>query len=40
VKVGNDEIHAMPKPKPGTDFTPINDDEVALIKKWIDQGAK
>jgi hypothetical protein len=40
VKVGNDEIHAMPKAKPGKDFTPINDDEIALIKKWIDQGAK
>ena len=40
VKVGNDEIHAMPKAKPGKDFTPINDDEIALVKKWIDQGAK
>ena len=38
--LGNDEIHAMPKAKPGQDFTAINDDEVALIKKWIDQGAK
>ena len=40
VKVGNDEIHAMPKAKPGQDFTAINDDEIELIKKWIDQGAK
>jgi hypothetical protein len=26
--------------KPGKDFTPITDDEIALVKKWIDQGAK
>ena len=40
VKVGNDEIHAMPKAKPGQEFTAITDDEIALVKKWIDQGAK
>ena len=40
VKVGKDEIHAMPKAKPGQEFTAITDDEIALIKKWIDQGAK
>lgn len=40
VKIGEDEIHAMPKAKPGQEFTAINDDEIELVKKWIDQGAK
>ena len=40
VTIEGDEIHAMPKAKPGQEFTPINDDEIELIKKWIDQGAK
>ena len=38
--VGKDEIHAMPKPKPGQDFEPMADDQVQVIKNWIDQGAK
>ena len=40
VTVGDDEIHAMPKPRPGQDFQPLAEDQVELIKKWIDQGAK
>lgn len=40
VEVDGDKIHAMPKAKPGQDFTAINDDEIDLVKKWIDQGAK
>ena len=40
VTVDGEEIHAMPKARPGQDFTPINDDEIELIKTWIDQGAK
>lgn len=40
VNVDGDEIHAMPKAKPGRDFMPLNDDEIELVKKWIDQGAK
>ena len=40
VTVEGDEIHAMPKARSGQDFTPINDDEIELVKKWIDQGAK
>ena len=40
VKIGDDEIHAMPKARQGQEFTPINDDEIELIKTWIDQGAK
>jgi hypothetical protein len=38
--VGKDEIHAMPKAKPGQDFQAIGDDQIELIQKWIDQGAK
>jgi hypothetical protein len=40
VTIDGDEVHAMPKARPGQEFTPINDDEIELIKKWIDQGAK
>lgn len=40
VTIDGEEIHAMPKARPGQDFTPIADDEIELIKKWIDQGAK
>jgi hypothetical protein len=40
VTVGDDEIHAMPKAKPGQDFTALPDEEIELIKTWIDQGAK
>lgn len=40
VTIEGDEIHAMPKAKPGQDFTPIEEDEIELVKRWIDQGAK
>ena len=40
VTVGKDEIHSMPKAKPGQDFEPLADDQIELIKNWIDQGAK
>jgi len=40
VTVGKDEIHSMPKSRPDQDFEPLADDEIELIKKWIDQGAK
>ena len=38
-KEGDDEIHAMPKPKPREEFKPLADDKIQLIKRWIDQGA-
>jgi hypothetical protein len=38
--VGKDTVHAMPKAKPGQDFQPLADDQVEIIKNWIDQGAK
>ena len=38
--VGKDTIHAMPKAKPGQDFQPLADDQIEIIKNWIDQGAK
>jgi len=38
--VGKDTIHAMPKAKPGQDFQPLADDQIEMIKNWIDQGAK
>ena len=40
VTVGKDEIHSMPKAKPGQEFVPMADEEVDLVKQWIDQGAK
>lgn len=40
VTVGKDEIHSMPKAKPGQDFEPLADEEIKVIKQWIDQGAK
>lgn len=40
VNIDGEEIHAMPKARPGQEFTPIADEEIELIKTWIDQGAK
>ena len=41
VKNGEHEIAAMPKPRQRNEaFTPLPADKIALIKKWIDQGAK
>jgi mono/diheme cytochrome c family protein len=40
VKNGEHEIAAMPKPQRNQPFKPLPADKVALIKKWIDQGAK
>src|SRR5688572_15633293 len=37
---GDDEIAAMPKSRPGQEFTPLPDEEIELIGRWIDQGAK
>src|SRR5258708_37648196 len=38
-KVDDDELHAMPKPKPREEFKPLKDEKIKLIKLWIDQGA-
>jgi hypothetical protein len=35
-----DEIAAMPSPGPGRDFTPLSDDRIAVIRRWIADGAK
>ena len=40
VKVGNDEVHQMPKARPNQEAKPLPDDQIDLIKRWIDQGAK
>jgi hypothetical protein len=39
-KSGEDNVSAMPKPKPKQDFKPLPDAQIELIKNWIDQGAK
>lgn len=39
-KQGNDEVSAMPKPKPREEFKPLADDQIQTIKLWIDQGAE
>jgi hypothetical protein len=40
VKHGDKEIAAMPKPRQRNEqFKPLAQDKIALIKKWIDQGA-
>ena len=39
-KVAGREIAGMPKAMPGEEFKPIDSDKLALIQKWIDQGAK
>jgi hypothetical protein len=40
VKVGNEEVHLMPKGRPGQDAKPLSDEQIDSIKRWIDQGAK
>jgi hypothetical protein len=30
----------MPKSRPGQDAKPLTDEQIELIKQWIDQGAK
>src|SRR5688572_16505494 len=40
VSVGVDEIEAMPKRRPVHEFTPLADEQIELIKQWIDQSAK
>jgi hypothetical protein len=41
VKEGDKEIAAMPKPRQRNEaFKPLPQDQIALIRKWIDQGAK
>lgn len=39
-KAGDDEVSAMPKAKRGEEFKALPDDQVKLIKEWIDEGAK
>ena len=39
-EVGGDKISHMPKARPGQDVKPVPDEQVGLIKQWIDQGAK
>jgi hypothetical protein len=39
-KAGDDEVSAMPKAKRGEEFKALRDDQVKLIKQWIDEGAK
>jgi hypothetical protein len=40
VTKGNDKINQMPKGRPNQPPKPLADDKIALIKAWIDQGAK
>jgi hypothetical protein len=39
-KVGDEEVKAMPRPRPREEFKPLPDEKIELIKRWIDQGAK
>ena len=39
-KDNDDEIPAMPKPKKGESFKALPQEQIDLIQKWIDQGAK
>jgi hypothetical protein len=39
VKVGSDTVHRMPKAR-GGEGKKLADDQVDVIKRWIDQGAK
>jgi mono/diheme cytochrome c family protein len=39
-KDNGDEIEAMPKSKRGESFKPLPREQIELIQKWIDQGAK
>lgn len=40
VNVDGEDIEAMPKKKKGQEFKPLPDNQIQLIKDWIDQGAK
>ena len=40
VTKGNDKINQMPKGRPNQPPKTLPDDKIALIKAWIDQGAK
>ena len=40
VTIDGEQIHSMPKARPGQEFPPIADEDIELIRKWIDQGAK
>ncbi|HZL35346.1 MAG TPA: c-type cytochrome domain-containing protein [Tepidisphaeraceae bacterium] len=40
VKVHGKNVDPMPKAKRGETFKPLPDEQIALIKRWIDQGAK
>lgn len=40
VKVADDEIAAMPKPKKGEEWKALPKEQIDLIKAWIDQGAE
>jgi hypothetical protein len=39
VKVGSDTVHRMPKAR-GGEGKKLSDDQIDVIKRWIDQGAK
>jgi cytochrome c5 len=39
-KVGEKEVSGMPKPMRGMEFTPLADEKIELIKKWINSGAQ
>jgi Planctomycete cytochrome C len=39
-KAGDDDVSAMPKAKRGEEFKGLPDDQIKLIKQWIDEGAK
>ena len=40
VSVDGEDVDAMPKAKKGEKFKPLPEAKIALIKQWIDQGAK
>jgi hypothetical protein len=40
VTVDGKEVHQMPKAKPNQTVKPLAKEQIELIKKWIDQGAK
>ncbi len=39
-KAKGEDLHAMPKAKRGEPFKGLPQDQIDLIQKWIDQGAK
>ena len=38
-EVDGDQVHMMPKGRPGQESKPLPDDKIDRIKHWIDQGA-